>query len=374
MRKFFFLTALVSVVPFIAGCAVTDVQPGFFGDWSVITPTTNSSHAQYDCYGQRIENAQQTLERYTHESMFEVVNASSGVPVATGGQPDRALARKINRFNGPYTGFQGASNGRDSWQHNSNHIVDGDLVMVGWRKTGGGFSGNQPAFGGCLGGEDIRMYAGNASESGFWGYTRLGASMRPGYIVIDEDPFSFGFGNNVYAVNDVVLAEGFTGFTAYDTGFGTIYNKNIPISRRGEAVLGRLMAGEVETIDILGYQVSARGELDAKDGIVLYPVRIEAPNGVVYEAGEEPIRIVVGSVDSRSIEMPAIEDIAAELVKLGTFAREAGMYGQTFEMPEEILGIPMHGLAFQLAGDGIDAWIERLSDGGSQDGGPGFGG
>ena len=69
-----------------------------------------------------------------------------------------------------------------------------------------------------------------------------------------------------------------------------------------------------------------------------------------------------------------VELTPAESLKLGLFAREAGMGDQVFTLPESIEGYPMPEMSFQIGSDAIDRYIDDFTELLQGEGGSGFGG
>lgn len=366
MRKIILLGALTAIASLSLGCALTD--------YPVIEPPVNKSHGVVDCAGShdRIANTQQTSEPTYLDLFFRdpAVGGSFG-PMTLTAPVDKHTAKEWGRFIGPFSAIQGAGvrGGVEDgqWEMGSiKDLSDGSTVITthfsplpaaGFPPFSCGF-GAANASGASAGGVISQFLVPPANAGAQY--------MVPETVAIDNDP-ALNWGTNVVATTPARAANGYSTQNGSTSRAGEYNLYATPITRRTEASFGRLIAGNVETVEIDGWQLSAWGEMtDA--GIVLHPTSIVAPNGASYQAGETPLSLAIGELGSKTVQ---VETTPAESLKLAIFAREAGMGDQVIELPSHIDGIPMPALSFQIGADAIDRHIDQLTE---MLAGEGFGG
>ena len=375
MRKVFLLGALTAVASLSLGCALTD--------YPSMTPT-NKSHGIYDCIDShdRIANTQQTTEHDYRDLFFRdpAVGGQFG-PFLLTEQVDRATAREWGRFIGVFAGVQGIgiSGGGDDGQWEMagvKELADGTRrITTYYSSVAGGF----PPFSCAFGNFGTGATSVGASEGGVLSMRLVPpAGASDPYMIAQSVALDNADGNqfNAPAVMDPNRAA---------NGYSTLVGGNvraeyqapaIPITRRSGASLGAALSGEVQTWEgpadtaLAGWTLSAWAEM-TDNGIVAHLVGLTAPNGASYQAGEEPVSILLGELGSRTYQ---VSTSPAESLKLALFAREAGIGDQVIDMPKHVDGIPMPNISFVIGADAIDRKIDQLTEMVAGEGDTGFGG
>ena len=374
MRKVFLLSALSAVAAMSLGCALTD--------YPALEPV-NKSHGVIDCSlsQDRIANTQQTTEPSYREMFFRDPDVGGDFgPFLLTERVDHSTAREWGRFIGPFAALQGigVSPGGQWEMGGVKDLADGSVRITTYFQElpASGFPPFSCGFGGAV--------AVSASEGGVQSQSLPGlepagavpgAYMIPETVAIDADSGTLNWGSNMVAMKPQIAADGYSGLVGANARI-EYHVSATPVTRRAGSI-GNLISGNVETFtfpedsDLAGLSLTAWGEMNEK-GIVMNVTSLETADGALYQAGEDPIRLQLGQLGERKLQ---IEATPSERLKVLTFAREAGLLDRRIDLPAHVEGIPMPPLSVRFSGDFVDARIEELTEelSGEGDGG-GFGG
>jgi hypothetical protein len=382
---------MASLAALSFGCALTDYA-GQPGTSTGINIASNKSHGVVSCKtDDRVANTQQTLEAITRDMLYRnSCTPDNFDPSATPGDFVSAEdARDWNRFIGTFAGVTGA--GVSGFAPG----FDGQWEMAGVKELADGsrrvttymtplavpFTGFPPftcGFGEYgsgdfrRGGSEGNVYSKAFTDPGDLKADNPGSG--PETIVLDNDGGNFlnqGGCGNIVAMNPRVPARG--GYSTY-VGAGRVAEGRLnftPITRH-EGV-AEFLGGAPLTAHVSDVAVTATGELLADGRVAVRIVSLDR-NGVVYQAGDNPVVITVNPANG--YRLPQVVGNPTEGVKLAQWAIDAQLVDTTVDlsgMQVREIGLTLPSLSLQVSGAELQRYIDDMTNGGADNGG-GFGG